>query len=114
MKSCGYSLVADEPEGEADQDRREGRAPRPLRHLPDGRGRHPTANVPGDFAVDRGTTAASTTSTRERRSMVMHSGAADGRSASQCQGKWPEQPPLATRTIHNLCYRHFDRPAVTD
>jgi hypothetical protein len=24
-------------------------------NLPDGRGRHPTANVPGDFAADRGT-----------------------------------------------------------
>ena len=42
-------LVADEPEGEADQDRRQGRQPRPLRRLPDGRGRHPTANVPGRF-----------------------------------------------------------------
>ena len=29
-------LVADEPEGKADQDRREGRQPRPLRRIPDG------------------------------------------------------------------------------
>jgi hypothetical protein len=43
-------LVADKPEGEADQDRREGRQPRPLRRIPDGRGRHPTENVPRDFA----------------------------------------------------------------
>ena len=42
----------------ADQDRREGREPRPLHRLPDGRGRHPTANVPGDSAPDRRTTAA--------------------------------------------------------
>src|SRR5450830_1905519 len=33
-------LVADEPEGEADQDRREGRAPRTLCRLPDGGSRH--------------------------------------------------------------------------
>src|SRR5450830_371261 len=60
-------LVADEPEGEADQDRREGRAPRPLRHLPDGRGRHRTANVPRDSAADRGTTTTATTSACVRR-----------------------------------------------
>ena len=60
-------LVANEPEGETDQDRREGRQPRTLCRLSDGRGRHPTANVPGDFAVDCGTTAAVTTSARVRR-----------------------------------------------
>ena len=38
-------LVADEPEGEAHQDRREGRAPRSLHRLPDGRGRYLTAFV---------------------------------------------------------------------
>src|SRR5215813_10972436 len=55
-------LVADDLEGQADQDRREGGEPRPLCYLPDGRGRHRTANVPGDFAADRGTTAAAATS----------------------------------------------------
>src|SRR5256885_4353379 len=49
------TLVADKPEGEADQDRRQGRQPRPLRRLPDGRGRHPTANAPADSVADRGT-----------------------------------------------------------
>jgi hypothetical protein len=39
-------LVADELEGEADQDRREGGEPRTLRRISDGGGRHPTANVP--------------------------------------------------------------------
>ena len=34
-------LVADELEGKADQGRREGREPRPLRRLPVGRGGHP-------------------------------------------------------------------------
>jgi hypothetical protein len=55
-------LVADDLEGQADQDRREGGEPRPLCYLPDGRGRHRTANVPGDFAAHRGTAAAATTS----------------------------------------------------
>jgi hypothetical protein len=48
----GGAVVADQPAREADQDRREGRQPRSLRHLPDGRGgsaatdvrRHPVAN----------------------------------------------------------------------
>ena len=44
-------LVADEPEGQADQDRRQGCEPRPLYRFPDGRGRHPTANVPGDIEL---------------------------------------------------------------
>jgi hypothetical protein len=62
-------LVADDLEGQSDQGRREGGGPRPLCHLPDGRGRHPAANVPGDFAADRGTTAAAATSASVRRSM---------------------------------------------
>src|SRR5262249_42615901 len=62
-------LVADDLEGQADQDRREGGEPRPLCYLPDGRGRHRTANVPRDFAADRGATAAATTSASVRRSM---------------------------------------------
>src|SRR5262245_10962462 len=62
-------LIADELEGEADQDWREGGEPRPLCYLPDGRGRHRTANVPGDFAAHRGATAAATISASVRRSM---------------------------------------------
>jgi hypothetical protein len=34
------------------------RQPRPLCRIPNGRGRHPATNVPGDFAADRRTTAA--------------------------------------------------------
>src|SRR5580704_19683798 len=64
-------LVSDEPEGEADQDRCEGGLPRPLCCLPDGGGRHPTADVPRDFAADCGTTAAATTSASVRRAIVM-------------------------------------------
>src|SRR6476661_392890 len=62
-------LVADELEGEADQDRREGGEPRTLCRLPNGGGRHPTTNVPGDTAADRGTTAATTTRASVRRSV---------------------------------------------
>jgi hypothetical protein len=87
------ALVADDLEGQSNQDRREGGEPRPLHHLPNGRGRHRTANVPRDFAADCGTTAATTTSASVRHSIVMRSQAIDRRSAPKCQGKWPDQPP---------------------
>src|SRR5262249_49284801 len=54
-------------------------------------GRYPTANVPGDSAAHRGTAAAATTSASMRRSTVMRSRATDGMSASECQGKRPDQ-----------------------
>src|SRR5262245_55180735 len=54
-------LVADELEEEAAQDRREGGELRTLCRLPNGGGRHPTTNVPGDTAADRRTMAAATT-----------------------------------------------------
>jgi hypothetical protein len=79
-------LHSQDPEGEADQDRCEGGEPRSLRRISDGRGRHPTADVPRDFAADCGTTAAATTSASVRRSIVMRSQAIDGRSAPKCQG----------------------------
>ena len=46
-------LVADQPEGEADQDRREGGDPRPLCRLPDGRGCRAEDAVRRDPAADR-------------------------------------------------------------
>jgi len=49
------AVVADEPAGESRQDRRQGRAPWPLRHLPDGRGRRAEGIVPGNLAADRRT-----------------------------------------------------------
>src|SRR4030095_12681897 len=70
-------LVADELEGEADQDRRGGGEPRTLRRLPNGGGRHPTTNVPGDSAADRGTTAATTTRASMKRLIVTRSSAID-------------------------------------
>jgi hypothetical protein len=48
-------VVADEPAGEADQDRRQGRAPWPLCHLPDGRGRGAEGIIWGDSTADRRT-----------------------------------------------------------
>jgi hypothetical protein len=63
-------LVADEPEGEADQDRCEGREPRPLRCLPDGRGRHPTESVRRHSAAHRGTAAAASHIYRVKRSFA--------------------------------------------
>lgn len=44
-----------EPEGEADQDRRQGRAPWPLRHLSDGRGCGAEGIVPGNLVAHRRT-----------------------------------------------------------
>ena len=60
-------MVADQPAGETREDRRQGRAPWPLRHFPDGRGRGAEGIVPGDFAADRGTTATATTRACVRR-----------------------------------------------
>ena len=65
--AADQGLVADDLEGQAD--RREGGEPRPLCYLPDGRGRHRTANVPRDIAAHRGATAAAITSASVRRSM---------------------------------------------
>ena len=62
------------------------------RRLPNGRGRHSTADVPGDSAADRGTAAAAAPCASMRRPMLMRSTATDGRSASKCQRKWPDQP----------------------
>ena len=77
--------------GEAHQDRRQGREPRALCRLPDGRGRDPSANVPGDFAAHRGTAAATATSASVRRSIVVLSAATDRRSASKCLVKWSDR-----------------------
>jgi hypothetical protein len=82
-------LVADEPEGQADQDRREGREPRPRRRLPDGRGRHPPANVPGDFAADCRAAAEAAARASVRRSMVVLPATTDERGAHGCQKQSP-------------------------
>jgi len=56
--------VTDKLEGEADQDRRESREPRPLCRLPT------HGNVAGDFAAHPGTAAPAATSASVRRSCV--------------------------------------------
>src|SRR5664279_6164484 len=61
------AVVADQPAGKTREDRRQGRAPWPLRHLPDGRGRGAEGIVPRDSAADRGTTTTATTSACVRR-----------------------------------------------
>jgi hypothetical protein len=61
------ALVADQPAGETREDWCQGRAPWPLRHLPDGRGRGAEGIVPRDSAADRGTTTTATTSACVRR-----------------------------------------------
>ena len=53
----GQAVVADEPAGEAHQNRRQDCEPWPLRHIPGGRGRSAEGIVPGDSAADRRSTA---------------------------------------------------------
>ncbi len=60
----GGRAVADEPQGKAHQDRREGGAPWPLRGVPVGRGRSAAANIPGHSAAHRGTATAAGPSVR--------------------------------------------------
>ena len=75
-------LVADEPEGKADQDRREGRAPRSLRRISDGRGCDHQESVRRHPAVHRGTATAARCGARVKRSIVMRSSPTHGRDAS--------------------------------
>src|SRR5713101_4673337 len=51
----GRAVVADQPAGEAGEDRCQGRLPRPLRRLPDGRGRGAEGNVRANSTTDRRT-----------------------------------------------------------
>jgi hypothetical protein len=52
------AVVVDQPAREADQDRRQGRQPRSLRHVPDGRGRGAAAEVCRNPVADRSVTSA--------------------------------------------------------
>src|SRR6478736_6345460 len=54
----GGAVVADQLAREADQDRRQGREPRPLHNLSDGRGRGAATDVPGNPVADRPATGA--------------------------------------------------------
>ena len=48
IAESGEALVADDTSGEADQDRCEGGPPRPVHHLPDGRGSGVASTVQGN------------------------------------------------------------------
>jgi hypothetical protein len=54
----GGAVVADQPAGEADQNRRQDRQTRPLGHVPDGRGRGDATDVPGNPGAHRATAGA--------------------------------------------------------
>jgi hypothetical protein len=86
-------LVAVEPEREADQDRRQGHQPWPQHCLPDGRGRHSQATVPGDFAADCRAAAEAAARTSMRLPMVMRSTAPDGKTTPRCRGKTDSSAP---------------------
>jgi len=71
----GRTVAVDQPVGEADQDRRQGRQPRPLRHVPGGRGGGFAANVPRHLAPDRptaGTIGTSKDDPAQRRTGKVH------------------------------------------
>jgi Transposase DDE domain group 1 len=55
---ANQELVPDQPEGEANQDRRQGRQPRQLYRIPDGGSRHPKRPLCRYPAPDRGTAVA--------------------------------------------------------
>jgi hypothetical protein len=77
------TVVADQPQGEADQDRREGRQPRPLCDLPDGRGRGTATDVRRDPVADRPPARAVSTGMR---------------ASGQMQQTTPEVRPNASRS----------------
>src|SRR5450756_239710 len=91
------AVVADQPAGKTREDRRQGRAPWPLRHLPDGRGRGAEGIVPRDSAADRGTTTTATTSACVRRPMVMRSRATNGGVRPNASENGQISPPTTVR-----------------
>ena len=101
-------LVAVEPEGEADQDRRQGHQPWPHHRLPDGRGRHSAANVLRDFAADCRAAADAAARAGMRRPMVMRSRAPDGRTTPRCHRK-PDSSDAVTSLPGRM---ESDRPST--
>ena len=69
MRAVDQKLVADEPEGKADQDRREGRQPRPLYRLPDGGSGDPKKPLRRHPAAHRRTATAASHVNSMRRSV---------------------------------------------
>src|SRR5215472_15501248 len=68
----GGAVVADQPAREADQDRCQGRQPRPLRDLPDGRNRGATADVRRHPVADRPAAGTTCASMREQKDQMRH------------------------------------------
>src|ERR1700716_4164305 len=56
------AVVADQPARQADQDRREGRQPRALCYVPNGRGRGAETDVPGNPLAHRAAAVTASTS----------------------------------------------------
>ena len=71
-------VIADQPAREADQDRREGRQPWPLRHLPAGRGCGVTADLRRHSVADRPTAGTARASMSGRREQNAASGDSRG------------------------------------
>jgi hypothetical protein len=97
-----------------DQDWREGRQPRTLRRLPDGRGGHSAANVPGDFAADRRTAAAASACVDVRRSMVMWSRQPTGGERPNATENGPISPSAAVRAARGSGRRPRRQPGLPE
>ena len=67
-------MVADQPAREADQDRCQGRTPRPLRSLPDGRSRCAERTVRENIAADRRAATTTGSSVRPHQCVVTAGG----------------------------------------
>src|SRR5262249_40217068 len=83
---AGQGLVADEPEGKADQDWREDREPQPLRRLSDGRGRH-SRQMFQEILQLIAELADAAARASMRRPMLIRSSATGGRTAPTRQGE---------------------------
>jgi len=103
---ANQGLVTDKFEGQADQGRREGREPWPLHRLPDGRGRNPSTNVPGDFAADCRTATEASARAGVRQPMIMRSRTPDGGSTPGCEAK----PDTSAPTTPGRARIASDRP----
>lgn len=71
------TVVGNQPTGEADQDRRQGGQPRPLRYVSDGRGRGAPADVPGNFVAYRPVAGAARASVTGRLGQIWYSDLTD-------------------------------------
>src|SRR5271166_4472376 len=99
----GGAMVADQPAGKADQDRRQGGQPRPLRHVSDGRGCGAATDVPRHSPSDRPAAGAARASMRVAGQMRQQRG-------ERCVLMPAEQWVSAPRSRSNRGFRRL-RPA---